>query len=783
MSSVALHDVMNRALTAQKSGDLIAAESQYREALQMAPDEPDCLHMLGVIRMQRFAIDEALQLIRRAGDLTSWHTSAIRHNYGHLLSVFLSGREHPDLPARIAALHAVRSANADASRAANTYAVLIVAAGNLREGLDETLDSLNALSEPPVEVAVLGAKAFHLKGEYRFGVSMTGWNTRAVPDALSAALAGVGARYVLVLHAADVAHRSLPDAVSTLRASGAKWGCSRTALKMWRTGAIPKDVVDNGFQLLKNASRAGATLFADAAALKPIGNLIWERDFLCDELVRQPESIRGLVEQCLWSDEPVFIDHVSHLHRLSSPDSSEFWNMDSGSSDAYLALALSDARPPNPVAPCQYVDGASFLKRALRLGLGARCSSDTLKRIATVIEADVVEPIDLASDGIELVGFVRAEIGLGESLRLLAHACGSVQLPFALTNIVLDMGVRQSEFSLDAHLVSRPTYRTRVICTNPDSLGESIFIDGAGKLPDAYDIGYWYWELENFPPAWTDAGSLIDELWVATDFVRNAAAKVLDLPITKITPPILQPTLSRTYSRGDFDLPESCFLFLFSFDFGSFPARKNPEATIRAFKQAFPPSARDVRLVLKCQRAHTFPAARQALLDAIAGDERIILFDKTLTRDALVGLQSLIDCYVSLHRSEGLGLGMAECMALGKPVIGTAYSGNLEFMNEKNSLLVDYHLVSVKEGEYLETRNQVWAEPNVTHAAGHMRRVYEDRRFAETIAACARDSIRSGFSLERVGNQIRDRLTAINGMLRQPISRAQRGPSQQYLAE
>ncbi|HPT55817.1 MAG TPA: glycosyltransferase, partial [Casimicrobium sp.] len=122
-------------------------------------------------------------------------------------------------------------------------------------------------------------------------------------------------------------------------------------------------------------------------------------------------------------------------------------------------------------------------------------------------------------------------------------------------------------------------------------------------------------------------------------------------------------------------------------------------------------------------------------------------------------------CYVSLHRSEGLGLGLAECMALGKPVIGTAYSGNLEFMRENNSLLVDYTMVPVKEGEYLDWQNQHWAEANVVHAAEHMRRLFDDRAFAHALGLAGQKTIREEYSREAVGRRIRAQLDRINTTL------------------
>jgi glycosyltransferase involved in cell wall biosynthesis len=135
------------------------------------------------------------------------------------------------------------------------------------------------------------------------------------------------------------------------------------------------------------------------------------------------------------------------------------------------------------------------------------------------------------------------------------------------------------------------------------------------------------------------------------------------------------------------------------------------------------------------------------------------MLDSFLSRDGISGLQSVIDCYVSLHRSEGLGLGLAESMYQGKPVIGTRYSGNLEFMNDHNSFLVDYELVPVGKGEYLYDDEPFhWAEPDLDQAAHYMRQLVDDRALRERIARNGQDSIRSRFNRNVAATLIRRRL-------------------------
>jgi glycosyltransferase involved in cell wall biosynthesis len=208
-------------------------------------------------------------------------------------------------------------------------------------------------------------------------------------------------------------------------------------------------------------------------------------------------------------------------------------------------------------------------------------------------------------------------------------------------------------------------------------------------------------------------------------------------------------------------LPRDEFVVLFSYDFNSFAARKNPEATIAAFRQAFADGAKGVQLLVKSTNGGRFPDKLAALQQSVADDPRIEVRDGFLSREEMFGLQNTIDCYVSLHRSEGFGLGMAECMYLGKPVIATAYSGNLDFMDCDNSLLVDYKMIPLRDGDYPYWQGQRWADADVAHAARWMRQVYEEREFARRIGAAAAASIRRTNSKAVCGDAVVARLQEI----------------------
>jgi glycosyltransferase involved in cell wall biosynthesis len=347
--------------------------------------------------------------------------------------------------------------------------------------------------------------------------------------------------------------------------------------------------------------------------------------------------------------------------------------------------------------------------------------------------------------GINLVGYAHGEFGVAEVLRRHAYALQGSGVPFVVRNFDVGIASRQCDSSMQSFLSEECRYDVNLFCINADQmpiarehLGDAVF---AGR----YNIGCWFWELEKFPEQWRGATDWVDEIWVTSPFVRDAIAACTPKPV-HIVPVALDVNLPESYSRDEFGLAEGAFVCLFSFDFNSFVTRKNPEGAIAAFRRAFADGRRDVHLVIKTINGERHPDALRRLTDATAGDDRIEVRDGFLDRIGMWALQACCDCYVSLHRSEGLGLGIAECMLLGKPVIATAYSGNLAFMDADNSCLVGYSLVAVEEGEYPAWQGQHWAEPDINQAAEYLRRLADDPEYARQIGERAKASVRQRLS-------------------------------------
>ena len=373
----------------------------------------------------------------------------------------------------------------------------------------------------------------------------------------------------------------------------------------------------------------------------------------------------------------------------------------------------------------------------------------------------------VVSPGVLLIGHPYGVLGIGENIRLSAAACSAAQVPFGIRSVYGEHGVHVAEVHKDFLFMDKISragaYRTNVFHLNADEMGNARKLLGKDLFADRYNIGYWSWELSHFPEAWHPSLQLVDEVWAPSRFIEQAIADKTSSPVIRM-PLAVEFPVPQGMTRESFGLSEDRFLFLFFFDFTSYVHRKNPHAVIRAFLQAFPDlSDTRVGLVIKMNGMGLRPKEYQAFLESIdCEDPRIILIDKVLTDRETKSLVKLCDCFLSLHRSEGFGRGLAEAMYLGKPVIATGYSGNLDFTNAHNSCLVDYQLIPVREDEYPFGKGQKWADPDIEHAVWFMKRVVTEPHYAQTIGQHAADFIKTHHSSQAVGTKYRGRLEALN---------------------
>ena len=370
--------------------------------------------------------------------------------------------------------------------------------------------------------------------------------------------------------------------------------------------------------------------------------------------------------------------------------------------------------------------GAPLRRLARRLGLAR------LRPLVVKSAPPRVEPFDAATarPGAMLVGHPFGVLGVGEYVRASAAAFAAAGIPFHIRN-TYDWGEhladKHPDFPFWDRLATTSPYRVNVLHINADEMAEARRHLGDAFFAGRYNIAAWHWELSRFPEAWLPALQGVDELWASSRFIQQALSQQAKVPVLWMPHPV-EVSGEPESGPGPLGLPEGRYLFLAFFDFTSFVARKNPRGAIRAFLNAFPPGSPErVGLVIKANGATVRPAEAKAFLAwPELRDPRIVVINETLDRRSLIGLMKRCDCFVSLHRSEGFGRGIAEALLLEKPVIVTGYSGNMDFTSPENACIVDYRLVDVGRDEYPHAAGQRWAEPDLEQAAGYMRRVVEE---------------------------------------------------------
>lgn len=327
--------------------------------------------------------------------------------------------------------------------------------------------------------------------------------------------------------------------------------------------------------------------------------------------------------------------------------------------------------------------------------------------------------------GVNLIGFAFGELGIGEDLRTAVACLEKAGIPFSIFNVAPGANVSQQDTTLQGRVSDELPFDINIFCITGMETVRVFLLHGRSLFDSRYNIGWWPWELPVWPKAWADAYCLVDEIWAATQYTGDAYRKSAPVPVRQVPLAVTLDTpnadISNDLGRRHFGLPEHGYLFYFSFDFNSTIERKNPWAGLRAFRAAFPDKRKDVGLVIKVM--HTSPDDPNwcKLQAEIAADKRIILIDRSLRRHELLALYAACDCYVSLHRAEGFGRGVAEAMLLGKSVIVSDYSGTRDFAYGPRVHPVKGRLVRIKAGDYPgASGKERWFDADVEQAAQRM---------------------------------------------------------------
>jgi glycosyltransferase involved in cell wall biosynthesis len=356
--------------------------------------------------------------------------------------------------------------------------------------------------------------------------------------------------------------------------------------------------------------------------------------------------------------------------------------------------------------------------------------------------------------GVNVAGYFQGEFGVGEIARASFKSLTASGVSCVLNNVESYVH-RHEDKTLENFSPDNP-YRFNLVHVNADQAHVFANLKGPAYFKQRHNIACWFWELSTFPRSWQSSFNYYQEIWVASGFCQESIAAQAPIPVVKMIQPVLIDTAKVKPDRSRLGLPQDKFIYGFVFDYMSVVERKNPLAIINAFKLAFG-DREDVLLLIKTINGNQVPNQVQRLHQAARGSN-IQFIDGYLARDEVINLVSSLDSYVSLHRSEGLGISMAQAMYLKKPVIATGYSGNMEFMNHNNSFLVRYQLAELQENLGPYTKGQHWAEPDVEHAAELMRLVFDNQASAQKIAERAAADIKANMTPEVTGSAMKERL-------------------------
>lgn len=357
--------------------------------------------------------------------------------------------------------------------------------------------------------------------------------------------------------------------------------------------------------------------------------------------------------------------------------------------------------------------------------------------------------------GINLIGNIKAETGLGQSLRLLANEIEATKIPFSIFHYDQVGSMKNNDTTWDLKISKDLPYGINIVHINPHELGIAYMQLGQEVWNNRYNIGFWLWELEKFPEEWKPCFNLFDEIWTPSEFISNTIRKETNIPV-KTVPYHVKVNIGKEYNREYFKLSDDKFLFLMMYDSGSIMERKNPIGVLKAFKKAFDKQDDSVGLVIKIN--NYINEDEKKIRKILDGYTNIYFIKDTLNKDQVNSLIKNVDVFVSLHRAEGFGLVLAESMLLGTPTIATNWSSNTEFMNNEVACMVDAKLIELDRDYGPFKKGNRWADPNIDQAAKYMQDLYTSKIDYEKLVDKSREYIEGKLCLTKIATLIKENI-------------------------
>lgn len=466
------------------------------------------------------------------------------------------------------------------------------------------------------------------------------------------------------------------------------------------------------------------------------------------KLLNRSENPEGFYLEILCGGKTLHREVITHdgrfcINATVAPEAfsaENFWSIEASKHVVPQASGMSE-------------DSRQLSWRVLKIEAGPVCLIDSGRSPAT----ETIENL-FPAVGINLVGYLTAELGVGEGARALARACVADAIPFS----AVDVGYQSSHLQRDTAVLSSAVqkhFSVNLIYVNADQTERTANFLRSNHLEAQFNIGYWVWEQTKLPSSSLGAFAHVDEVWVPSSFAYHAIAPFSPVPV-QIIPHSIQFSPSQNLDRKQFGLPEDKLLALVIYDFHSYQFRKNPQASLTAFRIAA--AKKDhVGLVIKTINGQHHPEVLEELKNSLADLSNIFFIDEFLTRQQTWDLEACCDILISLHRAEGFGLALAEMMYLGKPVVATGWSANMDFMTTDNSFPIRYQLLPLKEAVGVYPAGPCWAEADVEHAATCLERLFDSPDLRHRIGEQAASDIRRQLDPGVVGALVRERLSLL----------------------